>query len=85
MDADKKSRTSEMVFEGLTFRGIAAIRDSLATLEVSLMIESLCSLFPPLMATKIWRLSAGRDLPEVEEVADEDRERMMTRLEGSRW
>lgn len=59
MEADKKSRTSEMVFEGLTFNGMV---------------------FPPLIATKIWRLSAGRDLPEVEEVAEDDRERMVTRF-----
>ena len=67
-----------MVFEGRTFNGIAAIRDSLATVEVLLLGEDQCSLFPPLMATKIWRLSAGRDLPEVEEVVEDDRDRMMT-------
>jgi hypothetical protein len=31
VDADKKSRTSEMVFEGLTFNGMAAVSETLVT------------------------------------------------------
>ena len=34
-------------------------------------------LLPPEIATKIWMLSAGNDFCEVEDVAEEDRERMM--------
>jgi len=64
VDADRKSRTSEMVFDGLTFRGMV---------------------LPPLMATNIWMLSAGSDWPEVEEVAEDDRERMITKVERRRW
>jgi hypothetical protein len=37
------------------------------------------------MATNIWMLSAGSDLPEVEEVAEDDRERMIAKVEGRRW
>lgn len=36
VDADKKSRTSEMVFEGLTFKGMAAVTEMSATPGVSL-------------------------------------------------
>ena len=32
VDADRKSRTSEMVFDGLTFSGMAVVRDLLALL-----------------------------------------------------
>jgi len=38
---------------------------------------------PPLMSTKIWMLSAGNDLAEVEEVEEDDRERMMMVMEGT--
>jgi hypothetical protein len=31
------------------------------------------------MATNIWMLSVGSDLPEVEEVVEDDRERMITK------
>jgi len=40
---------------------------------------------PPLMATNTWMLSAGSDLPEVEEVAEDDRERMIMKVERRRW
>lgn len=58
VDADRKLRTSEMVFDGPTFSGMV---------------------LPPLMATNIWMLSVGSDLPEVEEVTEDDRERMITK------
>lgn len=69
-------RMSETVFDGLTFRGIAVDVDVSAT-EARWSEQSMYSLLPPLMSTKIWMLSAGNDLAEVEEVADDDRERMM--------
>ena len=74
-----------MVFEGLTFNGMAAVREVLAMLDASWLGEYVCSLLPPLMATKIWRLSEGSDLVEVDEVAEDDRERMMARMERRRW
>jgi hypothetical protein len=37
------------------------------------------------MATNIWMLSVGSDLPEVEEVAEDDRERMIMKVERRRW
>jgi hypothetical protein len=39
VDADKKSRTSEIVFEGLTFNGMAAVREVLAALDASSLGE----------------------------------------------
>lgn len=62
MEADRKLRMSETVFDGPTFRGIV---------------------LPPLMSTKICMLSAGNDLAEVADVADDDRERMMKESQKS--
>ena len=76
VEADKKLRMSETVFDGLTLRGIAEGAGVLA-FEARWSEEGVYSLLPPLMSTKIWMLSAGNDLAEVEEVADDDRERMM--------
>jgi hypothetical protein len=60
--------------------------DLLALLDaLSLIEEAFYSLLPPLMATNIWMLSVGSDLPEVEEVAEDDRERMITKVERRRW
>ena len=85
VDADKKSRTSEMVFEGRTFNGMAAVSKMVSYAGCVADRQRLCSLLPPLMATKIWRLSAGSELPEVEEVVEDDRERMSKQAECCRW
>jgi hypothetical protein len=81
VDADRKSRTSAMVFECLTFNGMAAVSEMSATPGV----EGVYSLLPPLIATKICRLSAGSDLLEADDVAEDDRERMSKEVECCRW
>ena len=45
MDADRKSRTSEMVFDGLTFSGMAVVRDLLAFLDAPSLIEGFLLTF----------------------------------------
>ena len=77
MEADRKLRMSETVFDGPTFRGIAAEVEMSATIEAGWSERRVYSLLPPLMSTKICMLSAGNDLAEVADVADDDRERMM--------
>jgi hypothetical protein len=39
VDVDRKSRTLEMVFDGLTFSGMAVVRDLLALLDAPSLIE----------------------------------------------
>ena len=87
VEALRKLRTSEMVLQGRTLSGIA-VGVVLAGSEVVVGEPGTGALLlPPEIATKIWMLSAGNDFCEVEEVADEDRERMMAlgRMMCSRW
>lgn len=75
-EADRKSRTSEMEFEGRTFRGIAIYTIALSGAVSQCVGEVMGDVlhFPPPILTKIWTLSAGSD--EADEVEDE-RERMV--------
>ena len=78
VEALRKLRTSEMVLQGRTLSGIAG-GVMLAGFKVVVVRELWMGalLLPPEIATKIWMLSAGNDFCEVEDVAEEDRERMM--------
>jgi hypothetical protein len=49
------------------------------------LIWGVGALLPPLMETNIWMLSVRSDLPEVEEVVEDDRGRMITKVERRRW
>ena len=40
-------------------------------------------LLPPLVFTKIWMLSAGKEEADIEEVSEDDRERMVKKKEES--
>jgi hypothetical protein len=80
VEAERKSRTSEMEFEGRTFNGMAVgwrIYQWMFHGEAGCLWVGL--LFPPPILTKIWTLSAGSD--EAEDV-DDDRERMVTVIVG---
>jgi hypothetical protein len=45
VDADRKSRTSEMVFDGLTFSGMAVVRHLLASLDAPSLSEEVFAHF----------------------------------------
>ena len=45
VDVDRKSRTLEMVFDGLTFSGMAVVRDLLALLDAPSLIEEVFAHF----------------------------------------
>lgn len=74
-EAERKSRTSDMEFEGRTFSGMAVRLHRQQVFQRGWRGRGLGSLFPPAILTKIGTLSAGRD--EAEDV-EEDRERMVS-------
>jgi hypothetical protein len=75
VDAERKSRTSEMEFEGRTFSGMPIELPLSADVSYCVtMFYGRSLLFPPPILTKIWTLSAGNDDADDDE---DDRERMM--------
>ena len=84
VEADRNSRTLEIVLVGLTFSGIA-VEHMLAQITVSHRAWCFCLLLPPLILTRIWMASGGGELDLMEpDSADPDRERMTPGMGGGR-